>query len=318
LGRKKFIVAGLFAYGTIAIFYVLPTHAELLVMIRFFHGLASVFVVPIAMALAADIAPKQKLGLYMGTLNMAVMLGLGIGPVLGGTIRDHFGVDAAFYAMSSLAFLTCFLVMIFIPADEQTLGSRESRHISSIRKMLAHRVVLGIFIMRFLTASGQGAVYTFLPILALQLGLTSSQVGVILGANIFLIAFLQRTCGKLADRVNPKYLIIAGTFASGMTVLGMPFVEGFAMILLLNILMGMANGVSLPGGLVITGKLGATMGMASLMSLTDAAWSLGMIVSPILSGIILDIFGLSHVFVIGSILISAGAAVVTLFLKDYR
>jgi DHA1 family multidrug resistance protein-like MFS transporter len=318
LGRKKFIVAGLFAYGTIAFLYVIPTHAEMLILIRFFHGLASVFVVPIAMALAADIAPKQKLGLYMGTLNMAVMLGLGIGPVLGGTIRDHFGVNTAFYAMGVLAFLTCFLVMIFIPADEQTLGTRESQNILSIRKMLAHRVVLGIFIMRFLTASGQGAVYTFLPILALQLELTSSQVGVILGANIFLIAFLQRTCGKLADRVNPKYLIISGTFASGMTVLGMPFVEGFAMILLLNILMGMANGVSLPGGLVITGKLGTTMGMASLMSLTDAAWSLGMIVSPILSGIILDIFGLSYVFVIGSILISAGAAVVALFLKDYR
>jgi len=318
LGRKKFIVAGLFAYGTIAFFYVLPTHAELLVLIRFFHGLASVFVVPIAMALAADIAPKQKLGLYMGTLNMAVMLGLGIGPVLGGTIRDHFGVHAAFYAMGVLAFLTCLLVMIFIPADERTRGPGESQNVLSIREMLAHRVVLGIFIMRFLTASGQGAVYTFLPILALQLELTSSQVGVILGANIFLIAFLQRTCGKLADRINPKYLIITGTFASGMTVLGMPFVEGFAMILLLNILMGMANGVSLPGGLVITGKLGTTMGMASLMSLTDAAWSLGMIVSPILSGIILDIFGLSYVFVIGSILISAGAAVVTLFLKDYR
>jgi DHA1 family multidrug resistance protein-like MFS transporter len=318
LGRKKFIVAGLFAYGTIAFLYVIPTHAEMLILVRFFHGLASVFVVPIAMALAADIAPKQKLGLYMGTLNMAVMLGLGIGPVLGGTIRDHFGVNTAFYAMGVLAFLTCFLVMIFIPADKQTLGTRESQNILSIRKMLAHRVVLGIFIMRFLTASGQGAVYTFLPILALQLELTSSQVGVILGANIFLIAFLQRTCGKLADRVNPKYLIIAGTFASGMTVLGMPFVEGFVMILLLNILMGMANGVSLPGGLVIIGKLGTTMGMASLMSLTDAAWSLGMIVSPILSGIILDIFGLSYVFVIGSILISAGAAVVTLFLKDYR
>ena len=131
--------------------------------------------------------------------------------------------------------------------------------------MITHRVVLGIFIVRFLTASGQGAVYTFLPILALQLALTSSQVGIILGANIFLIAFLQRTCGALADRVNPKYLITTGTLASGMTVLGMPFVEGFTMILSLNILMGMANGVSLPGGLVITGKLGRTMGMASLM-----------------------------------------------------
>ncbi|RLC16134.1 MAG: MFS transporter [Deltaproteobacteria bacterium] len=317
-GRKKFMVTGLFVYAGVSVLYVLPSHAEMLIFIRFFHGLASVLVVPIAMALAADIAPTQKLGLYMGTLNMAVMFGLGIGPVLGGTIRDHFGMDFAFYSMGALALLTCLLVVVFIPSDEQRQGAGESRNASSIRKMLTHRVVLGIFLMRFLTASGQGAVYTFLPILALQLKLTSSQVGIVLGANIFLIAFLQRACGVLADRVNPKYLIIIGTFASGLTVFGMPFVEGFLMILLLNILMGMANGVALPGGLVITGKLGRTMGMASLMSLTDAAWSLGMIVSPILSGIILDMFGLSYIFVVGSLLISAGGIVVTLFLRDYQ
>ncbi len=317
-GRKKFIVTGLFVYAIISVLYVLPAHAETLILVRFAHGLASVLVVPIAMALAADIAPKQKLGLYMGTLNMAVMLGLGVGPVLGGTIRDRFGMNAAFYAMGVLALLTCILVMIFIPSDYQSHGSGESRKSSSIRRMLSHRVVLGIFIMRFFSASGQGAVYTFLPIFALQLNLTSSQVGVILSANIFLIAFLQRACGNLADRVNPKYLIIFGTFASGMTVFGMPFVEGFVMILLLNILMGMANGVALPGGLVITGQLGRTMGMASLMTITDAAWSLGMIVSPILSGIILDVFGLSYVFIIGSLLILTGSVVVTLFLRDYQ
>jgi MFS family permease len=90
------------------------------------------------------------------------------------------------------------------------------------------------------------------------------------------------------------------------------------MILLLNILMGVANGLSQPGGLVIIGRLGHTMGMASLMSMTDAAWSLGMIVSPILSGIILDVFGLSHVFVIGSALILAGSIAVASFLKGYQ
>ena len=317
-GRKKFMVTGLFVYAIISVLYVLPAHAETLIFVRFFHGLASVLVVPIAMALAADIAPKQKLGLYMGTLNMAVMLGLGIGPVLGGTICDHFGMNAAFYAMGVLALLTCILVMIFIPSDYQSHGPGERRKISSVRKTLTHRVVLGIFIMRFFAASGQGAVYTFLPIFALQLKLASSQVGVILAANIFIIAFLQRACGTLADRVNPKHLVILGTFASGMTVFGMPFVEGFVMILLLNILMGMANGVALPGGLVITGKLGRAMGMASIMTITDAAWSLGMIVSPILSGIVLDVFGLSYVFIIGSLLILTGSAVVTLFLRDYE
>jgi len=317
-GRKRFIVVGLFLYAVIGICYILPTHAETLIAIRFLHGLVSVLVVPIAMALAADIAPKEKLGLYMGTLNMSIMLGLGAGPVLGGTIRDHFGMDAAFYAMGFLALITCLLVMLFLPSDQQRQFKGRDRQIASIRKMLSHRVVFGIFMMRFFTASGQGAVYTFLPILALQLNISSTQVGILLGANIFLIAFLQRTCGALADRMNPKYLIIFGTLASGMTVFGMPFVDGFIMILVLNILMGTANGVAMPGGLVITAQLGRTMGMASLMSLTDAAWSLGMIVSPVLSGIILDIFGLSAVFVIGSLLIVIGCAVFSLFLKDYQ
>lgn len=317
-GRKNFIAAGLIVYAVVSFFYVLSNDVESLIVIRFFHGLASLFVVPIAMALAADIAPKHKLGLYMGTINMAVMIGLGIGPALGGIIRDHFGMNAAFYFMGALALFTCLLVTLFIPPDKESSGGRGHRHVASIKTILSHRIVLGIFIMRFFTACGQGTVYTFLPILALQLGLSSSQVGVILTANIFFIAFLQRSCGRLADRINPKDLVIAGTFASGMTVFGMPFVEGFLMILFLNILMGVANGISLPGGLVITGHLGRTMGMASLMSVTDAAWSLGMIVSPILSGIILDLSGLSHVFIIGSILIIAGGVAVTYFLKDYE
>jgi predicted MFS family arabinose efflux permease len=245
------------------------------------------------MALAADIAPRQELGLYTGTLSTAVMLGLGVGPALGGIVRDHFGMNAAFYSMGVLTLFTCMLVILFIPSDKERHGIKEKKRAASIRKILSHRVVLGILIMRFFTASGQGAVYTFLPILALQLELTSSQVGIILTANIFLIAFLQRPGGRLADRVNPKNLVIAGTFASGITVFGIPFVEGFVMILLVNIFMGAANGISLPGGLVITGQLGRTMGMASLMTVTDAAWSLGMIVSPILSGIILDVLGLS-------------------------
>jgi MFS family permease len=317
-GRKKFIVTGLLFYSVVSCFYVFAKDAQSLIFIRFFHGLASLLVVPIAMALAADVAPKQKLGLYMGTLNMAVMLGLGVGPALGGVIRDHFGMNAAFYAMGALTLFTCLLILLLIPSEQDKKGRQEKGSLTPIKKILSHRIVLGILIMRFFTASGQGAVYTFLPILALQLQLTSSEIGIILTTNIFLIAFLQRPIGQLADRVNPKHLVIAGTFASGMTVLGMPFVDGFMMILFLNMLMGAANGVSLPGGLVITGELGRKMGMASLMSVTDAAWSLGMIVSPILSGIILDLLGLSRVFVIGSILIMAGGVALTLFLKGYR
>jgi MFS family permease len=316
-GRKRFIASGLFIYAVLSVFYVLPENAETLILIRLFHGMASLLVVPVAMALTADIAPPRKLGVYMGTLNMAIMIGLGFGPVMGGTIRDTLGFNAAFYIMGGLALITALIVVIFLPADKAHLGDIKRAKPYPFTKIMANKTAAGIFIMRFFAASGQGSVYTFLPILAMQLELSSSQVGIILTMNIFLIAFLQRASGGLADRINPKHLIIYGTFACGITVLGMPFVHGFIPILILNILMGMANGLSLPGGLVITGRLGQTMGMASIMSLNDAAWGLGFIVSPILSGLILDWIGVSYVFIVGSLLILLGGAAVTVFLWDY-
>ncbi len=317
-GRKPFIAAGLLLYALVSVLYVLAARVEALMLVRFLHGFTSVLVGPVAMALAADIAPPNRLGRYMGTLNMAVMLGLGIGPMLGGIIRDLFGMAAAFYAMGGLALLTFAGVAALLPGSDRNTISVDPKPPVAFRSLLSHRVVQGIFLLRFFVAAGQGSVYAFLPLLALGMELTSTQVGIILGLNIFLIAILQRLCGDLADRINPVHMIISGTLISGLAVIGMPFVDGFSMVLGLNILMGIGNGITMPAGFVITGQLGKELGMGSVMGVTDAGWSLGMIASPILSGIIMDTLGLRSIFLTGGILIIAGTGIIALFLKGYR
>jgi predicted MFS family arabinose efflux permease len=296
----------------------MANRVEALMLVRFLHGFTSVLVGPVAMALAADIAPPHRLGRYMGTLNMAVMLGLGVGPMLGGIIRDFFGMAAAFYAMGGLALLTFAGVAAFLPGSDRSATSVSPKPPAAFKNLLSHRVVQGIFLLRFFVAAGQGSVYTFFPLLALGLKLTSTQVGIILGVNIFLIALLQRVCGDLADRINPVHMIIGGTLISGLAVIGMPFVDGFNPVLLLNILMGIGNGITMPAGFVITGQLGKELGMGSVMGVTDAGWSLGMIASPILSGIIMDTLGLGSIFLTGGVLIIAGTGIIALFLKGYR
>jgi MFS family permease len=174
-------------------------------------------------------------------------------------------------------------------------------------------------LIRLFAAAGQGSVYTFLPLLALRINLTSSEVGIVLSTNVFLIAILQRICGSLADRINPAIMMFTGTFVSGIAVVCMPFADGFRAVLALNILMGIANGFAAPGGFVIAGRLGRKVGMGSMMGLFDAAWSLGLIISPILSGIILDTLGMGDIFYIGGALIFAGTILTLWFyLSHYR
>jgi MFS family permease len=170
-------------------------------------------------------------------------------------------------------------------------------------------------LLRFFAAAGQGAVYTFLPVLAIQMQMSGSNVGLALGANIFFIAILQRFFGQVADSWNPAFLMIVGTFSSGLTVMGMPFADNFITILLLNIAMGVSNGIAMPGGYVLAGRLGRSFGMGSVMGLTDSAWSLGMIFSPIFSGFILDILGMGSVFYLGGALIVSGSLFAVLILR---
>jgi MFS family permease len=128
---------------------------------------------------------------------------------------------------------------------------------------------------------------------------------------------LQRVFGNIADRVDPRNLVIWGTILSGLVIPAMTYVDGFYMILLLNIIMGIGNGIAMPGGYVITGQVGKTMGMGSMMGITDSGWSLGMIVAPIISGIIMDRFGIPSIFLTGGILTIIGVLLVAFFLRGY-
>ena len=318
MGRKNFILFGLALYAVVSCAYVFADSVQGLILVRLAHGFASLLVVPIAMALAADIAPKGQLGSYMGTLNMAAMIGLGVGPSLGGMIHEHLGMDAAFYSLGVLSVATAIFVALFVPSDEESGGVIRKQGTASFGQILKNKTAFAIVLMRFFCASGQGAVYSFLPIYAMQIGMSGSQFGIILSANVFLIALMQRPVGMLADRINPKSVVILGMFGAAIAVFGMPFSAAFYPILGLNILMGFFTGLILPGSLVITGYLGKSMGMASLMSVTDAAYALGMIISPILSGIIFDTCGIASVFTVGAGLIGVGCVVVTVLLRNYQ
>ncbi|WP_207261645.1 MFS transporter [Desulfovibrio sp. Huiquan2017] len=318
MGRKAFILVGLVLYALVSCAYLAADSSRALILVRLAHGFTSLLVVPIAMALAADIAPKGQLGAYMGTLNMAAMVGLGLGPTLGGVIQEHFGMAMPFYTLCAVSVVTAVFVAFFVPSDRESGAVTRKGGTATFRQILANRTAFAIVLMRFFSASGQGAVYTFLPIYAHQVGLSGSQFGFLLSANVFLIALMQRPVGRLADRTNPKRVVILGMFGVAVAVFCMPFSTDFLPLLGLNILMGASTGFILPGSLVITGYLGQTMGMASLMSVTDAAYSFGMIVSPILSGIIFDTLGIAYVFTAGAILIAVGGVVVAVLLRNYR
>ncbi|MGD8258754.1 MAG: MFS transporter, partial [Desulfobacterales bacterium] len=114
-GRKPFIVPGFLAYAIISIAFIFSEAVTTLIAIRFFHGIASAMLMPVIQAYIGDITPSGREGWTMGLFNMSLFLGLSLGPLLGGIIKDTFSLQASFISMGMLAFIGFLLSFWLLP-----------------------------------------------------------------------------------------------------------------------------------------------------------------------------------------------------------
>ncbi|MCK5423342.1 MAG: MFS transporter, partial [Deltaproteobacteria bacterium] len=102
MGRKRFISFGLLVYTLSSLGYIYASSALALVIVRIIQGFSSAMIIPISMAFIADISPAEKEGSYMGIFTIALFLGFGCGPILGGFTKDLIGMQADFLIMGGL------------------------------------------------------------------------------------------------------------------------------------------------------------------------------------------------------------------------
>ncbi len=295
-GRKSFIVTGLFLYALSSLGYIYSYNPVSLFLVRIIQGFCSAMIVPIAMAYVGDIAPKDKEGSYMGRFNVALFLGFGFGPLLGGFVHDVLGVNADFVIMGILCAVSCALVMVYLPATD---GRRQEQKVkpAAYRSIMRSPQVRGIMLFRFLNAFIRGSVISFIPLYAsYRLNMTGFQIGVVVSAGVILTSVLQFPCGRLADRFNRKHLIVTGSLLYSLCVLLVPLTPGFTLLLGANLILGMLGAVPIPAASAAVVEEGKKYGMGSIMALFNVAMSLGLGIGPLVSGVIYDTAGLTSVF----------------------
>jgi len=91
-GRKIFITAGLLLFTLTSVGYICAANILILILTRVFQGIAAAMVIPIALAYMGEITPEGKEGTYMGLFNLFFFGGLATGPILGGIVKDAFGL----------------------------------------------------------------------------------------------------------------------------------------------------------------------------------------------------------------------------------
>jgi len=309
-GRKPFLTIGLFCYFLISLAFMFSENLNTLVIIRIIQGVASAMIMPVAQAYMGDITPVGKEGISMGMFNMSIFLGLSIGPLFGGAIKDAFTIQAAFGCMGVMAFAAFCLSYFFLPARDKERVIMGEYHYVAWRKMVFDRRIASLFAFRMAHTLCIGIIWGFLPVMAdTDFSLTSSSIGFLVMLGIAVSGVMHIPMGIVADRMDKRMLVVAGGLISFVSMLLVGWAQGFWDLFWANVIFGIGGGISQPSIMalaVISGNKLEAMG--AVMSLMTVAHSLGMLLGSMFGGVIMDMLKLKYAFPLGGVLLLAGTA----------
>jgi MFS family permease len=288
-GRRLFLSLGLGVCAALSFAYVAAPDLAALTWVRVFHGIFSAMVVPIANAYIGDLAPLGEEGKWMGYLNTAFFMGFGAGPMLGGWVADQWGIPFAFNTMGVMTAIAFLMVILFVPeTHEERVRERKP---SGFRRMFESGMMRGLIAYRMIYEASMSSIMTFLPVFcALKLGMSKTEVGILIAVNLFAMSGLQLVTGRLSDRLDRRGMIIWGGIATFLLIVAMTFAGNFWLLFAIMVVRAVSSAFSLPAIAGISVAEGRRFGMASVQSILGFATSAGMAVGPIAAGLVADAF----------------------------
>jgi DHA1 family multidrug resistance protein-like MFS transporter len=305
-GRKPFIIAGLFAYTVVSLLYMLSNRVESLIAVRFIQGIASAMIMPAVQAYIGDITPPQREGFTMGLFNMSMFLGLSLGPLIGGVIRDKFSLDMSFASMGVLTFMGFLLSLLLLPPTESEHIIGRGAEPVAWKKVLRDRNMAGLFLFRLAYAACIGVIWSFLPVLAdVEFSLSSASIGILVTLGVLSSGLLHVPMGIIADRVNRKMMIVSGGLIITYAIFSFVWAGSFKDLVLACMLFGLGGGISMPALMALAVLQGnANDAMGSVMGLLAMAHSIGMLTGSLVAGLMMDVSRLRNAFPSGAVLMA--------------
>lgn len=326
LGRRKLIAAGFLVYAVVGIGMSMAPSYQTLVALQIAVGVGTALLLPASMAYAGEVAPEGREGAFMGFYNVALFTGFGVGPLIGGNLKDAFGNDAAFLGMTVLTSIAFLIAVFFLP--EQRRRSRNDRDgksdepdepAFSFMAMLRLRPVQALVSYQMALTFNAGIAFSFVGVyLTNQLGATAAVVGMVLATRVILAGALQVPGGMIADRWSRKAMIGIGMIAAGIASFFIPVFDSLGPVWVLFAILGIAEAVSTPAGGAIGVEAGRVVGMGKLMGLVATAQSFGLVAGSLLGGVVAGAAGIEQAFRFGSIVALGGAALTLVLLMGVK
>jgi len=313
--RKVFIQGGLVLMGLASIGFIFATRFADLLMLRMLQGVGLAATIPAALAVLAANSEKQTRGGTMGVYTSARMLGLTLGPLIGGALYDTLGFESAFITAAAFIVLAIWLVHIWVPEQVAADAGEVSRRFQLLDRSLFSPGIVGSALAVFAMAGAFSMVVPLERQFNERLDQTAFQVGLAFSTLMISRLLLQVPLGRLSDHIGRKPVIVGGLLLMAPATLLLGEVQTTLQLIGLRVVQGIGSaGVAAPA-FALAGDLAHEGSAGRQMSITTMGFGLGIAIGPLLAGG-MAVFSFRLPFAVGALLLLTSAWVIYRFVPE--
>lgn len=325
-GRRKLLIGGPLVTAVGMAGSGLANTIWILLAFRFVAGLGSALYMTGAQIYLLDIAGPEQRGRFIATNQGALLVGVGFGPALGGLLADAYGLAAPFHTVAGAAVLTAVYGFFRLPETRtwrttpselgtQPVGPTPSRWalLRSRDFLLVGLVTIGVFSVR------AGVRQTLVPLqLSEQFGLEVSELGVLFTALGLIGMVLIWPAGWATDRFGRKTIIVptAALIAVGIGVVAAA--DTLTILVLGLVLSALGSSITGPAPAAYVADLVSEDQRGAAMGLYRTFGDVGVVASPVLSGMLADAVSIPFAIAVNAVFIGAAALAFLVFASSGR
>jgi MFS family permease len=315
--RKIFVLIGLMLMVIGTGSYVLTSTYSQLVIVRVIQGIGAGITIPATVAILTNASERRTRGGSMGIFSTSRVLGLAIGPLLGGFLYSRYGFDVSFYVGSGFVLLGVIAVQLWVHDVRAPEGDRDPGEAQPaiLDPKLLTAPILALSFATFVMANSFAMITPLETEFNQRLNQGSVAFSAAFSALMIARIVTQIPLGRLTDLRGRKRLILYGLALMAVATAPMGLVRTLWQLVLLRALQGLASaGIAAPA-FALAGDLARSGSEGRQMSIVTMGLGLGISTGTLLAGA-LGAYWIEWPFVLTGVLALASVVVVQLYASE--
>ncbi len=277
-----------------------------LLFLRTLNGLFAGYV-PNATALIASQVPQNRSGYALGTLSTGLTAGVLIGPLLGGTLSEAFGMRGTFLLVGLILFICCLLTIFGLREDFQPVEKGEMMTLSQVfARILSKSMLIGLFVTSMIIQISAQSIAPMLALYIRYLGQRDNILfysGLIVSAMGFSSLLSTPFLGKLGDRIGNHRLLLMGLFYSFILYFLCGFAGSALQLGILRFAYGFGVGALMPSVNSLLTKMTPKEGISRIFSFNQSFSYIGQVLGPFVGSAVATGLGYRWVFFVTAMIV---------------